>query len=144
MIRDGHYVRKVERQISVTRVEELNGCDVLPQRLRKIPGLLRNKDLPITYSEIFYDRKARHHTLKELQDAVQAFLWVSMDPCGEKIGPKPDDTLKTHALEVVAGDLVSSGLDTGVDIKKQKAREVVHQRSEPRRRRSASMLFSAP
>lgn len=59
--------------------------------------LLRNKDLPTTYSEVFNDKKTRHDALKELQDATQAFFWELVDP-GDKIkDPQPDDQV-CHVL----------------------------------------------
>jgi len=123
-------------------MKELDGHDVPTQRLREAQGLLRNKDLLITYSEVFHDKKTRHDASKELRDGAQAIFWVSMDPYDETTDSKPDDPVRTHAVEVIRGNSVTSGMDTGVDGKKLKARELEHQLSEPRTTRPASISSS--
>jgi len=97
LVRDGQYVRKLERQLRDTLIKELGGRGVPSKRLQNIQELLRNEDLPTTYSEVFNDKKTRHDAFKELQDATQAFFWELVDP-GDKIkDPQPDDEV-CHVL----------------------------------------------
>lgn len=80
LIRDGSYVRNVERQFLDGFMKKYHGRGIPASRIREMKSIFGRTTLPENYIDAFSDKLARCYAAKELQEAAEETFWEQMDP----------------------------------------------------------------
>ena len=131
LIRDGPYVRNIERQLFDGFIKKYHGQSISASRIREMRSIFGRTTLPENYKDVFSDKLARFNASKDLQEAAEETFWEQMDPGETKmwLQNKTDQSIPTRLADdredVEANSKVAEWL-----AEKRKMHDVIHELSE--------------